>query len=107
MVGGEEDGIKTEGAPAEKLYTTPEDMLEVALPAGGRSRAQDFFLPPISAMSTEAQTWTCQTQTDDPQGRPGGGGKGIRQGQSVLPRVPRWLRFPCLKRSTRPSTTAS
>jgi len=30
VVGGEEDGIKGEGAPAEKLYTTPEDMLEVA-----------------------------------------------------------------------------
>ena len=30
VVGGEEDGIKTEGAPAEKLYTTHEDMLEVA-----------------------------------------------------------------------------
>jgi len=30
VVGGEEDGIKAEGAPAEKLYTTPEDMLEVA-----------------------------------------------------------------------------
>jgi len=30
VVGGEEDGISAEGAPAEKLYTTPEDMLEVA-----------------------------------------------------------------------------
>lgn len=30
VVGGEEDGIKTEGAPAEKLYTTPADMLEVS-----------------------------------------------------------------------------
>jgi len=30
VVGGEEDGIKTDGAPAEKLYTTPEDMLEVS-----------------------------------------------------------------------------
>ncbi len=30
VVGGEEDGVKAEGAPAEKLYTTPEDMLEVA-----------------------------------------------------------------------------
>lgn len=30
VVGGEEDGIKAEGASAEKLYTTPEDMLEVA-----------------------------------------------------------------------------
>jgi len=30
VVGGEEDGIKAESAPAEKLYTTPEDMLEVA-----------------------------------------------------------------------------
>jgi len=30
VVGGEEDGIKTKGAPAEKLYTTPEDMLEVS-----------------------------------------------------------------------------
>jgi fructose-bisphosphate aldolase class II len=30
VVGGEEDGIGAEGATAEKLYTTPEDMLEVA-----------------------------------------------------------------------------
>ena len=30
VVGGEEDGIKAEAASAEKLYTTPEDMLEVA-----------------------------------------------------------------------------
>ncbi|MDY0039124.1 MAG: class II fructose-bisphosphate aldolase, partial [Desulforhabdus sp.] len=30
VVGGEEDGIRAEGALAEKLYTTPEDMLEVA-----------------------------------------------------------------------------
>lgn len=30
VVGGEEDGVKAEGAPAEKLYTTPEDMLEAA-----------------------------------------------------------------------------
>jgi fructose-bisphosphate aldolase class II len=30
VVGGEEDGISGEGVPSEKLYTTPEDMLEVA-----------------------------------------------------------------------------
>jgi len=30
VVGGEEDGISGEDAPSEKLYTTPEDMLEVA-----------------------------------------------------------------------------
>ena len=29
VVGGEEDGVSNEGAPAEKLYTTPEDMVEV------------------------------------------------------------------------------
>ncbi|MGD8508393.1 MAG: class II fructose-bisphosphate aldolase, partial [Syntrophobacterales bacterium] len=29
VVGGEEDGVKAEG-PADKLYTTPEDMLEAA-----------------------------------------------------------------------------
>lgn len=29
VVGGEEDGINNEGAPAEKLYTTPQDMLQV------------------------------------------------------------------------------
>jgi len=29
VVGGEEDGVNTEGIPAEKLYTTPEDMVEV------------------------------------------------------------------------------
>lgn len=39
VVGGEEDGVDNEGAPASKLYTTPEDMVEVheALsPIGGR-----------------------------------------------------------------------
>jgi fructose-bisphosphate aldolase class II len=30
VVGGEEDGLKAEGAAAEKLYTTPGDMIEVA-----------------------------------------------------------------------------
>ncbi len=30
VVGGEEDGVKAEGATAEKLYTTSGDMLEVA-----------------------------------------------------------------------------
>jgi fructose-bisphosphate aldolase class II len=30
VVGGEEDGVSGEDAPCEKLYTTPEDMLEVA-----------------------------------------------------------------------------
>lgn len=30
VVGGEEDGVNNEHAPAEKLYTTPEDMLAVA-----------------------------------------------------------------------------
>lgn len=29
VVGGEEDGVNNEGAPAEKLYTTPADMVEV------------------------------------------------------------------------------
>ena len=29
VVGGEEDGVNNEGAPASKLYTTPEDMVEV------------------------------------------------------------------------------
>ncbi len=30
VVGGEEDGHNTEGTPADKLYTTPEEMVEVA-----------------------------------------------------------------------------
>jgi fructose-bisphosphate aldolase class II len=30
VVGGEEDGVNTEDVPADKLYTTPEDMVEVA-----------------------------------------------------------------------------
>ncbi|MBT3783747.1 class II fructose-bisphosphate aldolase [bacterium] len=30
VVGGEEDGVDNEGTPAEKLYTTPEDMLAFA-----------------------------------------------------------------------------
>ncbi len=29
VVGGEEDGVNNEDVPSEKLYTTPEDMLEV------------------------------------------------------------------------------
>ncbi len=30
IVGGEEDGVNNEGAPADKLYTSPEEMVEVA-----------------------------------------------------------------------------
>ncbi len=39
VVGGEEDGVNNEGASAEKLYTTPEDMLavyEALNPIGGK-----------------------------------------------------------------------
>ena len=39
VVGGEEDGMDHSGAPKEKLYTTPEDMVkvyEVLNPIGGR-----------------------------------------------------------------------
>jgi fructose-bisphosphate aldolase class II len=40
VVGGEEDGVDNEGTPAEKLYTTTEDMLRVAevLGTGERGR---------------------------------------------------------------------
>jgi fructose-bisphosphate aldolase class II len=40
VVGGEEDGVSGEDAPAEKLYTTPEDLLRVAevLGTGERGR---------------------------------------------------------------------
>lgn len=30
VVGGEEDGVNNEGAPSDKLYTTPEEMVQVA-----------------------------------------------------------------------------
>ncbi len=30
VVGGEEDGVNNEGAPADKLYTTPTEMVEIA-----------------------------------------------------------------------------
>jgi fructose-bisphosphate aldolase class II len=43
VVGGEEDGIRAEGAPAEKLYTTPEDMLEVARRLGAVAGARFLF----------------------------------------------------------------
>ncbi len=43
VVGGEEDGVKTEGAPAEKLYTTPADMLEVARRLGEVKGARYLF----------------------------------------------------------------
>ena len=34
IVGGEEDGVDNQEAPAEKLYTTPEDMVKVARTLG-------------------------------------------------------------------------
>ncbi|MCE5334126.1 MAG: class II fructose-bisphosphate aldolase, partial [Desulfobacteraceae bacterium] len=43
VVGGEEDGIKAEGAPAEKLYTTPADMVEVARRLGSVKGARYLF----------------------------------------------------------------
>lgn len=38
VVGGEEDGHDTSGLPAEKLYTTPEDMVAVHEALNGRGR---------------------------------------------------------------------
>jgi fructose-bisphosphate aldolase, class II len=49
VVGGEEDGHDTSGVPAEKLYTTPEDMVAV-YEALNRSAASSS--PPPSATST-------------------------------------------------------
>ena len=43
VVGGEEDGVNTEDAPAEKLYTTPEDMVEVAKRLGSVKGARYMF----------------------------------------------------------------
>lgn len=34
IVGGEEDGVNNEDAPADKLYTTPEDMVQIAKELG-------------------------------------------------------------------------
>ena len=43
VVGGEEDGVNTEEQPAEKLYTTPEDMIEVARRLNAVSGARYMF----------------------------------------------------------------
>jgi fructose-bisphosphate aldolase class II len=43
VVGGEEDGVNNEGLPAEKLYTTPEDMVEVYRRLSAVSGAKYMF----------------------------------------------------------------
>lgn len=43
VVGGEEDGVDNENTPAEKLYTTPEDMVEVARRLGAVKGARYMF----------------------------------------------------------------
>ncbi len=43
VVGGEEDGVSNEDAPAEKLYTTPEDMVEVYRRLGAVKDARYMF----------------------------------------------------------------
>jgi len=43
VVGGEEDGVNHEGAPAEKLYTTPEDMVAVARALGSIKGGRYMF----------------------------------------------------------------
>lgn len=43
VVGGEEDGVNTENTPADKLYTTPEDMIEVARQLNGVKGARYMF----------------------------------------------------------------
>lgn len=43
VVGGEEDEISAEGAPPEKLYTTPEDMVEVYHRLGAVKDAKFMF----------------------------------------------------------------
>ena len=34
VVGGEEDGVNNEDTPADKLYTTPEEMVQIAKELG-------------------------------------------------------------------------
>jgi fructose-bisphosphate aldolase class II len=43
VVGGEEDGVNHEDAPAEKLYTTPEDMVAVARALGAVAGGRYMF----------------------------------------------------------------
>ncbi len=43
VVGGEEDGVDNEHLPAEKLYTTPEDMVEVARRLGSVEGGRYMF----------------------------------------------------------------
>ena len=43
VVGGEEDGVNHESAPAEKLYTTPEDMVAVARALGSVKNGRYMF----------------------------------------------------------------
>ena len=43
VVGGEEDGVNNEDVPADKLYTTPEDMVEVARRLGSVEGARYMF----------------------------------------------------------------
>ncbi len=94
VVGGEEDGIKAEGAPAEKLYTTPEDMLEVARRLSAVKGARFLFAATFGNVHGVYKPGHVKLKPAILKDGQEAVEKAVRQGRPVLPRVPWRFRFP-------------
>jgi fructose-bisphosphate aldolase class II len=90
VVGGEEDGVNHEGAPAEKLYTTPEDMVGVAARSARGQGRPLHVRGDLRQRARRVQAGQRQAQADDPARRSGRGGGQARRG-ALRPGVPRRL----------------
>ena len=76
VVGGEEDGIKAEASA--KLYTTPEDTLEVARRLNSIKRGPLPSGRHLRKRARGLQARGGQIETRHPAGLPGGGGQTVR-----------------------------
>ena len=91
VVGGEEDGIRA--SAAAKLYTTPEDTLEVARRLNAASGARYLLAATFGNVHGRVQTRAGDAETVHPEGLSGGRRRRVWRGRAVLPGLPRRVRI--------------
>ncbi len=91
VVGGEEDGVDNSGHPADKLYTSPEDMLMTyeALAPIGKIHACGH----LRQRSRRLQARPRQAEAQHPARRSGRRSRQARRRGTHAPRLPRRFRF--------------
>ena len=104
VVGGEEDGIRA--SAAAKLYTTPEDTLEVARRLNASAGPPYLAGRDLRQRARRVQAGPREAQALDPEGVPGRGRQGVRRRQRASTSSSTAAPDPTCGTSTRRWTTA-